>query len=127
MSQRRDSSLLLLFSENKVLLQHRTSDAPRFPNCWNLFGGGIDEGETPMEAIFREIQEELDYSLVDPTLYVTMHFGDEVFFGKKYIFKAHYDDKPLTLLEGQGMGWFTKEEALKLELSPYTRFVIHSL
>ena len=30
-----------------------------FPNHWDLIGGHVEEGETPEEALVREVKEEL--------------------------------------------------------------------
>ena len=59
---RRDVSLIILYNKDKrMLLQHRAKDAPRAPDFWAFFGGGIDEGETPEEALVRESMEELHW------------------------------------------------------------------
>ena len=51
-------------------------DKPGFeyPNCWGTFGGQIEEGETPQEALVREIREELDYDVETPELYRVYSF-----------------------------------------------------
>ncbi len=42
-------------------LQMRTADASVNPGLYDFFGGGLDAGETPSDALFREIKEELEY------------------------------------------------------------------
>lgn len=113
---KRDVSLLLLFDENnRLLLQHRTDDAPVFPGFWSFFGGGIEEGETPLEALKREITEELNYSVKNPSF----AFKTEYFFshlnrkGDRNFFLEKYDaSQKLELHEGQDMGWFFIPEIL---------------
>ena len=64
---RRDVAVLILYDgDGRILLQHRTEDAPTFPDCWAFFGGGLEEGETPEQAVEREIIEELAYKLRSP-------------------------------------------------------------
>lgn len=58
--------LILEDGEGRILLQLR-DDIPTipYPNRWGTFGGQIEVGETPEEAIVREIREELEYALED--------------------------------------------------------------
>ena len=69
----KNATSIILFDENKkILLQLRTKDAPFSPSKWGYFGGGIEEGETPLEAVKRECYEELEYQLKNPLLVLEM-------------------------------------------------------
>jgi 8-oxo-dGTP diphosphatase len=50
----------IVVADGKILLLLR-DDNPKIrdPNCWQLPGGGVEDGETPDEAIKRELQEEI--------------------------------------------------------------------
>ena len=59
--------LILENREGKILLQLRDAKPwIPYPDRYGTFGGQIEEGETALQAITREIKEELDYNLVDP-------------------------------------------------------------
>ena len=45
----------LVIKNSKLLIIHRFRDGEEY---WVLPGGGVDEGETPQEAVIREIKEE---------------------------------------------------------------------
>ena len=53
-------ALAILTVRRGYVLQHR-DDRPTlpWPGHWSLFGGGIEPGERPADAIRREIREEL--------------------------------------------------------------------
>lgn len=57
---------LVLTDNNKILLQQRGNDWDRFPGCLATFGGQIELGETPMQALVRELKEELG-AIVSPS------------------------------------------------------------
>jgi mutator protein MutT len=46
-------------ASNEYLLQQRDENAPTFKHEWTLFGGKVEEGEQPEEALLRELDEEL--------------------------------------------------------------------
>ena len=50
---------VVLTHDHKILLQHRPEsfDAPQ--GCINAFGGHVETGETPLQAVRRELNEEL--------------------------------------------------------------------
>ena len=106
--------LILENNEGKILLQLR-DDKPNlpYPGCWGTFGGQIEEGETPEEAIGREIKEELNYELRDFEF-----FGNFPFDGYGiYMFRKRDTDitiQDLTVREGQGGKFLTLEEVIQL-------------
>lgn len=57
------TSCLLLSENNHFLLQQRGNDWPRFPGVISVFGGKIEKGEQPEEALRRELKEELDIDI----------------------------------------------------------------
>lgn len=52
--------LAILLVDRRYLMQLR-DDLPgiEHPGVWGLFGGGVEAGEAPAEAIAREVREEL--------------------------------------------------------------------
>jgi 8-oxo-dGTP pyrophosphatase MutT (NUDIX family) len=57
--ERRVVRLIVLDTESRVLLLHtRDSTDPGLGTCWELPGGGIDDGETYVQAAIRELFEE---------------------------------------------------------------------
>jgi len=51
-----NATLCFLVREGEVLLAIKTQKIGK--GCWNGYGGGIDEGETPIQATVRELGEE---------------------------------------------------------------------
>lgn len=49
----------VLRRDDTFLLGHRTGSRAAYPSVWDLPGGHIDDGETPEQAIRRELIEEL--------------------------------------------------------------------
>ena len=57
------SAIAIVTRGDRVLLLQRGATAPWKPLYWNLPGGGIDPGETPIHAAIRECQEEAGIAL----------------------------------------------------------------
>jgi len=51
--------MLLLNAEDKVFVGRRIDAAKDGDNIWQMPQGGIDKGETPAEAVLRELHEEV--------------------------------------------------------------------
>lgn len=50
---------VVLTQDRKILLQQRGSDWRRFPGYLSNYGGQIESNETPLQALIRELNEEL--------------------------------------------------------------------
>ena len=49
---------VIINDNDEFLLLKRANWTGKFPGLWNLPGGGVDEGETPLKAAIRETKEE---------------------------------------------------------------------
>ncbi len=58
----RPGAYAILALGNDVLLTHQAAPAPEF----QLPGGGIDPGEHPIPALYREVLEETGWSIANP-------------------------------------------------------------
>jgi 8-oxo-dGTP diphosphatase len=124
MSRRSVAVLILYDGDGRILLQHRTVDAPTFPDYWAFFGGGLEVGETPEQAVEREIIEELAYKLRFPRRFISRQILHEGTDYTIHVFLDRYDGSPLVLGEGQGMGWFLPEQTTILKMNDHDRDVV---
>ncbi len=123
---RRSSVLVARDHRGRLLVQHRTDDAPSWPGYWGLFGGGEEPGETPREALLRELREELDFdaSAAEFAGQITADgFGDECF--SLSVFHMDLDPRgsePWKLLramrEGQGLGFYLIDQIRSMNVVP---------
>ena len=53
-----------LVRDGRVLLAHRRADKRVYPNVWDLPGGVMEAGESQLDALARELHEELGVQIV---------------------------------------------------------------
>ncbi len=102
-------AIAILYHEDRLLMQLRDNiPSILYPGFWGLFGGHIEPGETPTEALKRELLEEISYSVPDPSF-----FG---YYPEPHVLR-HVFHAPLTvelnqlvLAEGWDMGLLTPEQ-----------------
>lgn len=124
MPARNVSVLILYGADGRILLQHRTKDAPTYPDYWAFFGGGVEEGESAEDAVKRESVEELGYELTSPSFFKTLRIlyqGNE---HTLHVFSEKYNGGALVLGEGQAMGWYTVRETGDLLINDHDRLLI---
>ena len=118
--KREIASAVIVSKDNKILFGFQDSASKSaYPDCWHIPGGGVEEGETPIQAMQREVKEEvgIDVSnytaeLVDDTarktsskqlkgtkemVYVDMHFNDF----KIVISDKNADEIEISLSDGE--------------------------
>ncbi len=55
----------VLVSKDKKVLLGKVKEGGVYPDCWHIPGGGVDEGEAKLEALVREIKEEVGIDISD--------------------------------------------------------------
>ncbi len=81
-----------------------------FKGGWEFPGGKIEQGETPEEAIVREIKEELDASIVVDRYMTTIEYDYPNFHLSMDCFLAHLKEDHVELLEHSAAKWLTRED-----------------
>ena len=94
---------------------------------WEFPGGKIEPGETPQEALKREIQEELDTKIKVGSLIDTIEYDYPTFHLSMACFLAEIDSGNLVLKEHEAARWLTKEELDSVDWLPADVLLIDTL
>jgi 8-oxo-dGTP diphosphatase len=109
-----------------LYLRDNKPDIP-FPDHWDLIGGHVEEGETPEEALIREVKEELDIDLKDYTFYKKYEcLTGDAYENIKYIYygKINLPIEEITLLEGVRSQYFSREEIPDIKFANILKSIV---
>ncbi len=101
----RDARLVIYLRDNKPGIP--------FPNHWDFFGGHLETGETPEDALVREVEEELGLTLTKWKYFRTYVCTEgDAYPNVKYVYWSWIDQSvaELTLREGQMLKSIAAEE-----------------
>ena len=113
---------LFIEFEGRILLLHRHEDKLQ-GNRWGIPGGKLEPGETPLQAVIREVEEETAYRFSEEmvthvkTVYVERDSQDHFVF---HMFRAQLTERPdkvkIDFYDHKGFTWVTPADSLKLNL-----------
>ena len=104
--------------ENKSKIFSTARGYGEFKGGWEFPGGKIEEGETPEQALVREIKEELDTEIRVGCLIDTIEYDYPTFHLSMDCFWAEVVSGNLELKEAKAAKWLTKEELDSVEWLP---------
>ena len=67
--------------EGRIFFQMRSPERKLFPNTWDIVGGHLEPGETPEQAMRREVFEETGWTVTEiiATVGEVTYLGDDGF------------------------------------------------
>ena len=89
-----------------------------FKGGWEFPGGKIEVGETPQEALVREIKEELETEISVGELIDTIEYDYPTFHLSMDCFWAQIVSGDLVLKEHEAAKWLTKDELDSVDWLP---------
>ena len=98
-----------------------------FKGGWEFPGGKVEEGETPEEALAREIKEELATDIEVGDFIADIEYDYPTFHLSMKCFWATIKDGNLTLLEHEAAKWLDADSIYSVDWLPADEMIIPDL
>lgn len=120
--------VLLKDHYGRILLQFRDDFSHvKSGGRWGYFGGEIEEGETPRQAVIREIVEEIGVPIPSSAFHPFVRILSTSQKGHQhYVFICNRPISPseIKLAEGAGFAFLQKDQLDQFDLIPVVRQVV---
>lgn len=98
-----------------------------YKDWWEFPGGKMETGETPEEALKREIWEELETRIVVERLVDTVEWDYPQFHLTMHCYLCHVESGHLELKEHEAAKWLHKDELESVNWLPADRELVRKL
>ena len=98
-----------------------------FKDWWEFPGGKMEPGETPEEALKREIQEELSTEISVDKFLCTVQYDYPKFHLTMHCYWCSIESGSLTLKEHEAARWLTMEQINSVDWLPADRIVVDEI
>ena len=115
----------IIIDNNKIFATQRGYGD--FKDGWEFPGGKIEEGETPEEALIREIKEELDTTINVNKKIVTVEYDYPNFHLSMDCFICNILEGDLVLKEHEASKWLSKDELYSVDWLPADKGIIEKI
>lgn len=115
----------IIKNEDKIFATQRGYG--EFKDGWEFPGGKVEAGETPQQALIREIKEELDTDIVVENFVMTVEYDYPKFHLSMDCFMCGIAAGKLVLKEHEAAKWLTKDELDSVEWLPADLAVIEKV
>ena len=111
--------------DGKILATQRGYGAMK--DGWEFPGGKMEPGETPQEALQREISEELAVTIEVDEFLCTVHYNYPEFYLTMHCYWCHVAQGAVKLLEHEAAHWLTMDQLNTVDWLPADQEVIERM
>ena len=115
----------IIIHENKIFATQRGYG--EFKDGWEFPGGKIEPGETPQEALVREIKEELDIEIEVKDFLETVEYDYPEFHLSMDCFFCAISSGDLVLKEHEAAKWLTVETLDSVDWLPADKGLVEGI
>ena len=115
----------IIYNKEKIFAAQRGYG--EWKDFWEFPGGKIEPGETPQEALRREILEELDTEVAVGDRLTVVEYDYPQFHLKMECFWCTIIKGRLTLLEAEDSAWLGRDELYSLRWLPADMEVVRQI
>ena len=117
---------ILCDASGRILIAERLGDGP-FHGLWEFPGGKISSDETPVEALARELAEELGIEVTNCASFMNLrHEYDDRVVTIEFFIVSDWNSEPVGR-EGQALRWVPRDQLDADELLPADVPVVKAL
>ncbi len=112
-------SAAFVFDRDKILLFKRDNKPTiKDPDCWDILGGHVEEGEDDETALRRELKEEIS---INPKNVTYLQNIEDTWGSDTALYRVILDDEEVSLMklgdEGQAIEFFELTQLNELKLT----------
>ena len=115
----------IIHNEDKILATQRGYG--EWKDFWEFPGGKMEAGETPEDALRREIWEELETRIVVERFVKTIDWDYPAFHLTMHCYLCRVESGCLKLKEHEAARWLTKDDLDSVEWLPADRDVVKEI
>ena len=115
----------IIHNEDKILATQRGYG--EWKDFWEFPGGKMEAGETPEDALRREIWEELETRIVVERFVKTIDWDYPAFHLTMHCYLCRVESGQLKLKEHEAARWLTKDDLDSVEWLPADRDVVKEI
>ena len=98
-----------------------------YKDWWEFPGGKVEPGETPENALIREIREELNTEIAVDKFLTTVEYDYPEFHLSMDCFWCHIEEGKLTLLEHEAAKWLPEDDLRQVNWLPADVLVVEEI
>ena len=122
-----EASVGIIFNESFQLLMAERPQSKTWSGWWEFPGGKIEKGETPLEALKRELKEEIGISVINAEKWIVRKYAYEDYEVTLHFYKVTQWSGNIEAKEEQKISWVLPENNVVSPILPANDLIFKAI